>query len=97
MLLACAGDHELQRLPGQPDGPVWHSRLSGFPVPRPFYPADSRHVCNSRLLFSSLHGQNPEYVLTILGGSASVVVSMTRTTPPKEEKVGTSSEEAPMA
>jgi hypothetical protein len=33
----------------------------------------------------------------IPGGSASVVASMDRTTPPKEDKVGTSSVEAPIA
>jgi hypothetical protein len=38
------------------------------------------------------------YVITsILGGSASVVVPMVRTTLPKEDKVGTSAVEAPMA
>jgi hypothetical protein len=36
-------------------------------------------------------------VLTISGGSASVVVPMVRTTPPKEDKAGTSSVEAPTA
>jgi hypothetical protein len=45
---------------------------------------------------SILHGQNPEQVLTISGGSASVVAPMDRTTPPKEDKVGTSSVEAPV-
>jgi hypothetical protein len=40
---------------------------------------------------------DPEQVLTISGGSASVVVSMVHTTPPKEDKVGTSSAEVPMA
>jgi hypothetical protein len=35
--------------------------------------------------------------MTILGQSASVVVSMDHTTLPKEDKVGTSSMEAPMA
>jgi hypothetical protein len=40
--------------------------------------------------------KNPEQVLTIPGGSASVVVPMDRTTPSMEDKVGTSSAEAPM-
>jgi hypothetical protein len=34
--------------------------------------------------------------MTIPGGSALVVAHMDRTTPPKEDKVGTSSAEAPM-
>jgi hypothetical protein len=36
-------------------------------------------------------------VLTSLGGSASAAVSRARTIPPREDKAGTSSMEAPMA
>jgi hypothetical protein len=36
-------------------------------------------------------------VATVPGGSASVAVPMVRTTPPKEDKVDTSSAEAPIA
>jgi hypothetical protein len=58
---------------------------------------DVSHVRSGHLLCSSLHGQNPEQVLTILGGSALVVAPMDRTTPPKEDKVDTSSTDVPMA
>jgi hypothetical protein len=46
---------------------------------------------------SSLHGQNPQQVLTIPGGSASATEPMVPTTPPKEDKVDTSSVEVPTA
>jgi hypothetical protein len=97
MLLACASDWELQRLPRKPNGSVWHSGLFGFPDPRPICPTGGQHVYNDRLMRSTLCGQNPKWVLTILGGSASVAVSMVRTTAPKEDKVGTSLTEAPTA
>jgi hypothetical protein len=58
---------------------------------------DVSHVRSGHLLCSSLHGQNPEHVLTILGGSALVVAPMGRTTPSKEDKVDTSSTDVPMA
>jgi hypothetical protein len=77
---------------GKPDG-----KLSDFPAPKLLCPADGRCVCSSHLLRSSLHSQNPEQVLTIPGGSASVVAPMDRTTPSKEDKVETSSAEAPTA
>jgi hypothetical protein len=77
---------------GKPDGPVWHFKLSGFPVLEPSYPTTGRRSCNGRLLYSSLRGQNLQLVLTILDGSASAVESMVHTTPPK---VDTSSVEAP--
>jgi hypothetical protein len=89
--LAPAGDQVLLLLPGKPDGPVWHSELSGFLVLRPSYPVGGRCVRSGHLQHSSLHSQNPEQVLTIPGGSASVVEPMARTTPPK---VDTSSPEA---
>jgi hypothetical protein len=92
---ALIGDQVLLLLPGKLNGRVWHSGLTGFPVSRLFCPAGGQRVRNGCLLRSSLRGQNPQYVLTILGGSASVVVSMARTTPSKEDKAGTSSVEAP--
>jgi hypothetical protein len=46
---------------------------------------------------SSPHSQNPQYVLTIPGGSALAVVTMVRTTLSKEDKVDTSLAEVPMA
>jgi hypothetical protein len=70
--LAPAGDQVLLLLPGKPDGPVWHSELSGFLVLRPSYPVGGRCVLSGHLQHSSLHSQNPEQVLTIPGGSASV-------------------------
>jgi hypothetical protein len=91
------GDQVLSLPHGKPDGSVWHSGLSNFPAPKLLCPTDGRCVCSSHLLHSSLHGPNPEQVLTILGGGASVVAPMDRTTPPKEDKVGTSSAEAPTA
>jgi hypothetical protein len=47
-------------------------------------------------MYSILHGQNLPLVLTIPGESASVVEPMVCTIPPKVDKVGTSSMEAPM-
>jgi hypothetical protein len=78
-------------------GPVWHSGLSDFPAQRPFYPAGGRCVRNCHLLRNSLRDQNPEQVLTILGGSASTAVSMARTILPNEDKVGTSLVDTPTA
>jgi hypothetical protein len=89
-----ASDQVLSLPPRKSDGPVWHSGLSDFPAPKLLCLADGRCVRSSHLLCSSLHGQNPEQVLTIPSGSASVVEPMDRTTPPKEDKVGTSSTEA---
>jgi hypothetical protein len=97
MLLTRLGDQELLLSLGKLDGPVWHSGLSSIPILRPSCPASGRRIRNDRLLRSSLRGQNPQYVLTIPGGSASVVVSIVHTTPPKEDKVDTSLVEGPMA
>jgi hypothetical protein len=94
---ASAGNQMLSLPPRKLDGPVWHAGLSGFPTPKLLCPTDGRCVCSSHLLHSSLHGQNPEQVLTIPGGSASVVAPMDRSIPSKEEEVGTSSMEAPTA
>jgi hypothetical protein len=80
---------------GKPDGPVWHSGLSEFPVLEPSCPVGGRHSRNDRLLCSSLCGQNPHQVLTITDGSALVAESMDRTTPPQVDKADTSSTEAP--
>jgi hypothetical protein len=96
-LLAHVGDQELLLFLGKPDDPIWHSRLSSFPVLRLSCPAAGRCIRNIRLLRSSLRGQNPQQVLTILGGSALVAAPMVCTTPPKEDKVDTKSVEAPMA
>jgi hypothetical protein len=85
-LLACASDQELQLLPGKSDGPVWHSGLFDFPGPRLFCPAGGQRVRNGRFLRSGVRDQNSEYVLTILGGSASVVVSIIRTTCPRRTR-----------
>jgi hypothetical protein len=77
--LTLAGDQVLLLLSGKPDGPVWHSGLSGFPALRLFYPVRGRRVHNGCFLCES----------------ASMVVSMARTTLPKEDKAGTSLAEAP--
>jgi hypothetical protein len=90
-------DQVLSLPPGKSDVPVWHSRLSGFPALKLLCPADGRCVRSSHILHSSLYGQNSEQVLTISGGSASVVAQMDSTTSPKEDKVETSSTEAPTA
>jgi hypothetical protein len=76
--------------------PIWGSRPSSFPVLGPFSHAAGQRSCNDRLLYSSLCGQNLQLVLTILGGSASATEPTVRTTPPKVDKVGTSSVEARM-
>jgi hypothetical protein len=94
---APAGDKVLLLPLGKPDGPVWQSGLSGFPTPKLLYPADGQHIRSGHLLCSSLHDQNPELVLTILGGSASMVAPMDRIIPPKEDKVDTSSTKVPTA
>jgi hypothetical protein len=93
--LAPVGDQVLLLLPEKLDGMVWGSGLSDFPVPRPSSPAGGRCIHSGHLLHSSLHSQNPEQVLTIPGGSALVVELMAHTTPPKVDKVDTSSMEAP--
>jgi hypothetical protein len=95
LALLTSADQELLLPSGKPDDPVWHSRLSDFFTLRPSCPIGGRHIRNGRLLRSSLRGQNPQQVLTIPGGSASVVASMVCTTPPKEDKVHTSSLETP--
>jgi hypothetical protein len=92
MPLAPTGDQVLLLLPGKPDGPIWHSRLSGFSVLRPSCLVGGWRVRSGHLLHSSLHSQNPEQVLTIPGVSASAVEPMAHTTPPK---VDTSPVEAP--
>jgi hypothetical protein len=94
---APAGDHMLSLPPAKLDGLVWHSGLSDFPALKLLCPADGRCVRSSHLLHSSLYCQNPKQVLTIPGGSASIVAPMDRTTPCKEDKVGTSSVEALMS
>jgi hypothetical protein len=94
---APANNQELQLLHGKSDGLVWHFKLFGFSDLRPFGPTGGRCVRNAHLLRSSPYDQNPEQVLTILRGSALVVAPMDRTTPSKEDKVGTSSAQAPMA
>jgi hypothetical protein len=92
---AYAADQRLLLPLRKSDGPVWHSGLSGFPVLESYCPVGGRHSRNGRLLCSSLRGQNPQQVLTILGGSALAVESMDRTTPPKVDKEDTSSTEGP--
>jgi hypothetical protein len=89
VLLTCADDQKQSLSLRKSDGSVGLSRLSGFPVPRPSCPAGGRRICNFRLMHSS------QQVLTIPGGSASAVVPMVRTTPPKEDKVSTSLKEPP--
>jgi hypothetical protein len=58
--LACAGDQELLMPSGKLYGPVWYSKLIGFLVPMPPYPAGGRRIHNGCLLHSSLCGQNPQ-------------------------------------
>jgi hypothetical protein len=82
---------------GETNGLVCHSGPSSFLALRPSYPASGQRIRNSRLLCSSLYSQNPQQVLIILGGSALVAMPMVRTTPPKEDKVDTSSVEVSMA
>jgi hypothetical protein len=81
----------------KPDDPVYHFRLSSFPTLRSSSPGSGRCIRNGRPLRSNPYSQNPQQVLTIPGGSASVVVPMVRTTPPKEDKADTSSVEVPTA
>jgi hypothetical protein len=95
MFLPRSSDPDLLPPLGKLDGPVWHFRLFGFPTLKPSFPTGGQHIHNGRLLHSSLHGQNPQQALTNLGESASAVASMVCTTPPKEDKVGTSSVKAP--
>jgi hypothetical protein len=83
-------------LSGKLNHPVWGSGPSNFPVLESCCLAGGRHICNGYLLRSSLHGQNPQQTLTILGGSASEAEPKVRTTPPKEDKVDTSSVEVPI-
>jgi hypothetical protein len=93
----CVASWKLLQSLRKPDDLICHSGLSSFPVLKASYPVASRHSHNGRLLCSSLYGQNLQLVLTILGGCASVAEPMVRTTPPKVDKVGTSSAEAPTA
>jgi hypothetical protein len=95
MLITRADDQELLLSLGKLDDPVWHFGLSSFPALRPSYPIGGRRICNNHLLSSSPRAQNPQQVLTIPGGSESVVVPMVRTTPPKEDNVDTSSVKVP--
>jgi hypothetical protein len=74
---------------GKPNVLVWYSRLSGFPT----WSVVGQHLHNVCLLHGSLHGQNLQLVLTILGESALAPEPMVRTTPPKVDKVDTSSAE----
>jgi hypothetical protein len=94
---APAGGQVLLLPPRKPDGPVWHSGLSSSPVPKLLCPVDGRHVHSGHPLHNSIHGQNRPLVLTIPDERASAVVPMAHTTLPKENKVGTSSAEAPTA
>jgi hypothetical protein len=57
-LIACVAPVELFLSLREPNGPVWYSGLSGFPVLEPSCPAGGRHSHNGHLLCSSLHGQN---------------------------------------
>jgi hypothetical protein len=96
-LIACVAALELMLSSGKPDGPIYHSGLSGFPVLEPSYLATGWCSRNDYLLCSSLHDQNPQQVLTISGGSALAAESTDHTTPPKVDKADTSSVEAPIA
>jgi hypothetical protein len=60
-------------------------------------PAGGRRILNGRLLRHILRSQNPQQVMTILGGSALVVEPMVCTTLPKVDKAGISSAEVPTA
>jgi hypothetical protein len=98
VLLAHVGDQELLLLLlGKNDHLVWGSGPSSFPVSESCCPTSGRCVRNSHLLCSSLHSQNPQHVLTILGGRASAVEPMVCTTLPTVDKAGTSSVEVPTA
>jgi hypothetical protein len=92
-LIVCVVVLEFLLSLGKSDGLVWHSRLSGFPA----WYVVGRHLHNSLLLRGSLHGQNLQLVLIILGESASAMKSTDRTTPPKVDKADTSLVEAPTA
>jgi hypothetical protein len=94
---ACATDQRLLLPLEKLNCLVWHSGLSSFPNLEPSYPVGGRHFRNSCLLCNRLRGQNPQQVLTIPGGSTLMVESMDRTTPPKVDKVDTSSAEASTA
>jgi hypothetical protein len=63
----------------------------------PLYLVGGRHSRTDHLLCSTLHGQNIHLVLTILGGSTSVVEPTVCTTLPEVDKADTSLVEAPMA
>jgi hypothetical protein len=94
---ACADDQELLLSLGKPNHLVWDSRPSGFPILGSFYPAGGWHSRNGHLLRSTLRGQNLQLILTIPGGSTSVTEPKVCITPPKVDKVHTSSVEVPMA
>jgi hypothetical protein len=87
---ALVGDQVRSVHPGKPDGLGWQSELYSFPAPKIICLANGRRTHGGHLLHSSLFGQNPKKVLTILGGSALAMVPMDHTTPPKEDKVNTS-------
>jgi hypothetical protein len=97
VLLAHASDQQLQLLPRKSDHPVWGSGPSGFPVSKSCCPTSGQCVSNGHLLRSSLHSQNAQEVLAILGGRASAAEPIVHTTLKKADKVGTSSGEVPMA
>jgi hypothetical protein len=96
-LIACVAALELLLSSGEPDGPIYHFRLSNFPILEPSCPAGGRCSRNDHLLCSSVGGQNSQQVLTISGGSALAVESMDCTTLPKVAMEDTSSAEAPTA
>jgi hypothetical protein len=89
-------DLELLLSSGKPDHPVWGFEPSGFPVVGS-YPATGQCSHNIHPLCSILCGKNLQLVLTILGGSASVVEPTVHTTLSKVDKVVTPSAKAPTA
>jgi hypothetical protein len=94
---ACSIDQELWLSSGKPNGPIWHSTLSSFPVLEAYYPIVARRSCNDRLLCSNLHGQNLLKVLTFPSEVVSTTEPTVHTTLPKVDKVDTSSAEDPTA
>jgi hypothetical protein len=91
----CAAVQELLLSLGKPDGLVWYFGQSGLPVLGPFYPIGGRSSRDSRFMCSSLHDQNLQLVLTIIGESALAAEPTVCTTPPKVDKTDPSSAEAP--
>jgi hypothetical protein len=82
---------------GKLDHPVWDFGLSDFPILELSCPAAVRHSRNDCPLCSSLHDQNLQLVLIILGESASVAEPKVCTTLPKVDKADTSSAKPPTA